>query len=434
MNILKRIFSPSITIISFLLFFYVFYKSEIFWEGRQRDVYFIYYIITLILIFFSVITFFLNTKIKEYLIISCLSILVTLYLFETYLTFNKFSSKESKFKEKFYYKKTGKKWDNRRLFEIEKDLKKMDEKIATRFYPIFFIKEENSLLPLSGISNSRTIHCNENGYYSIYESDRYGFNNPNEEWNSKKIEYLLVGDSYAHGACVNRPNDISSVLRKLSGNSVLNLGFSGNGPLLQYASLREYLKPNVKKVLWLYYEGNDLTELLNEKKNILLKNYLNDKNFTQNLTIKQNEIDKLISNRVKAEKAKGLRSKEYKIKKFIKLGKLREILIYSPQASPAPEFQKILRLTKNFVKKNNSKLYFVYLPEFNRYKFKYDETNYKLVKNIVKELDIPLIDLHEELFLKEEDPLKFFPFKLMGHYNIYGYKRIAETIYKFSKR
>ena len=302
MNILKRIFSPSITIISFLLFFYVFYKSEIFWEGRQRDVYFIYYIITLILIFFSVITFFLNTKIKEYLIISCLSILVTLYLFETYLTFNKFSSKESKFKEKFYYKKTGKKWDNRRLFEIEKDLKKMDEKIATRFYPIFFIKEENSLLPLSGISNSRTIHCNENGYYSIYESDRYGFNNPNEEWNSKKIEYLLVGDSYAHGACVNRPNDISSVLRKLSGNSVLNLGFSGNGPLLQYASLREYLKPNVKKVLWLYYEGNDLTELLNEKKNNLLKNYLNDKNFTQNLTLKQDKIDKFISNRLKAEK------------------------------------------------------------------------------------------------------------------------------------
>ena len=434
MSLLKKIFSPSITIISFLLFFYVFYKSEIFWEGRQRDVYFIYYIITLILIFFSVITFFLNTKIKEYLIISCLSIVVTLYLFETYLTFNKFSSKELKFKEKLYYKKTGKNWDNRRLFEIEKDLKTIDEKIVTRFYPIFFIKEENSFLPLSGISNSRTIHCNENGYYSIYESDRYGFNNPNEEWDSKKIEYLLVGDSYTHGACVNRPNDISSVLRKLSGNSVLNLGFSGDGPLLQYATLREYFKPNVKKVLWLYYEGNDLTELLNEKKNNLLKNYLNNKNFTQNLTLKQDKIDKFISNRLKAEKAKGLISKEFKIKKFIKLGKLRETLIYNPPASPAPEFQKTLRLAKNFIKKNNSKLYFVYLPEFKRYKYKYDEKNYKLVKNIVHELDIPFIDLHEELFLKEEDPLKFFPFKLLGHYNIDGYKRVAETIYKFSKR
>ena len=52
------------------------------------------------------------------------------------------------------------------------------------------------ILPLSGISNSETIHCNENGYYSIYQSDRYGFNNPDEEWDKKEIEYLLVGDSF----------------------------------------------------------------------------------------------------------------------------------------------------------------------------------------------------------------------------------------------
>ena len=101
---------------------------------------------------------------------------------------------------------------------------------------------------------------------------------------------------------------------------------------------------------------------------------------------------------------------------------------------PQIEFNKILELTKKLTNENNSKLYFVYLPEFKRYKYKYDEKNYKLVKNIVQELDIPFIDLHEELFLKEEDPLKFFPFKLLGHYNIDGYKRVAETIYKFSKR
>ena len=53
----------------------------------------------------------------------------------------------------------------------------------------------------------------KNGYYSIYESDRYGFNNPDDEWDVGEIEYLLVGDSFTHGACVNRPNDIASVLR-----------------------------------------------------------------------------------------------------------------------------------------------------------------------------------------------------------------------------
>ena len=124
----------------------------------------------------------------------------------------------------------------------------------------------NVLLPLSGLSNLETILCNENGYYSIYQSDRYGFNNPDNEWDKKEIEYLLVGDSFTHGACVNRPSDIGSVLRNLSDKSVLNLGMSSNGPLIEYATLREYLGKNIKKVLWIYYEGNDLRNLELEKK------------------------------------------------------------------------------------------------------------------------------------------------------------------------
>ena len=44
-----------------------------------------------------------------------------------------------------------------------------------------------------------------------------------------------------------RPNDMGSVLRNLSKQSVLNLGYSGNGPLIEFATLREYMNSNVKK-------------------------------------------------------------------------------------------------------------------------------------------------------------------------------------------
>ena len=88
------------------------------------------------------------------------------------------------------------------------------------------------------------------GYYSFYKSDRFGFNNPDYEWDKKSLKYILIGDSFTHGACVNRPNDIASVLRNLSGESVLNLGYSGNGPLLEFATLREYLKPNIENIIW----------------------------------------------------------------------------------------------------------------------------------------------------------------------------------------
>ena len=98
-----------------------------------------------------------------------------------------------------------------------------------------------------------------------------------------------------------------------------------------------------------------------------------------------------------------------------------------------PEFKKILNLTKNLTIKNNSKLYFVYLPTNIRYKSKYDNTYYDLIKNIVSELSIPFIDIHEEVFEKQKNPLKLFPFSKSGHYNVEGYKKVAETIYKLTK-
>ena len=43
--------------------------------------------------------------------------------------------------------------------------------------------------------------------------------------------------------------------------------------------IKEYLNKNVKKVVWLYYEGNDLINLQNSYKNQILRNYLELNNF-----------------------------------------------------------------------------------------------------------------------------------------------------------
>ena len=435
MNFLKKNFSIIILTISFFLFIYTFYKSEIIWNSDNRNFYKTYYLISSILIFFSIITFFLNEKIKQYLIISVISLVVSLYLFEIHLTIKEQRSKEQIYK--VYKEQTGNKWDKRSRLQIYKDLKKKNDKITLSFHPDYFVKKNysNIPLPLSGVSNSQTIHCSENGYYSIYQSDRYGFNNPDNEWDKKEIEYLLVGDSFTHGNCVNRPNDISSVLRNLSKKSVLNLGIRGNGPLIEYATLREYLNTKVKKVLWIYFEGNDLVNLENEKKNKILINYLKDSNFTQNLKFKQNDINNLLSNLIE-ESERERESFQFKLKKFIKIHNTRLLILPSLtplQALPTAEFKKILKLMKELSNKNNSKLYFVYLPKYIRYKRNYDNESYNLVKNIVTESNIPFIDIHKEVFEKEQNPLRLFPFELDGHYNIDGYKKVAETIYKFTK-
>ena len=92
---------------------------------------------------------------------------------------------------------------------------------------------------------------------------------------------------------VNRPFDTASQIRKMFNKSVINLGMGGNGPLMEFASLKEYLEPNAKNVIWLYSEANDNFELTPRIKNPILNNYMNDVSFNQNLKNKVKEIDKI---------------------------------------------------------------------------------------------------------------------------------------------
>jgi len=379
-------------------------------------------------------------KIKQYLIISIVSVVFSLYLFEGYLVINQQISTEFTLKKQLYENQKKQKWDIRTKAQIYQDLKKTNNQIQIPVHPNYFLGKNYPIFPLSGISNSVTINCNENGYYSIYQSDRYGFNNPDSEWDNKKIEYLLVGDSFVHGYCVNRPNDIASHLRNLSKKSVLNLGYGGNGPLIEYATLREYLDHDVKKILWIYMEGNDLKNLKNERNEIILANYLSNINFTQKLTSKQNEIDNVAKKIIQNELFKKDKKKlKYKFLKFLRLNNTKKIILKGSSEKERlepvifTEFKTILKLSKELAIKNNSKIYFIYLPTYPRYVSTYDNTNYNLVKNIVKELSIPFIDIDKEVFKKEQNPLKFFPFEMFGHYNEDGYKKVSEIIYKLTK-
>ena len=170
-----------------------------------------------------------------------------------------------------------------------------------------------------------------------------------------------------------------------------------------------------------------------------MNNYLNDLSFIQNLKFRQKEIDVLLNNELleskkKTKLEKNINSFSYKIVQFVKMSNLRSMSLTRQKTEPKllKELKNILQLSRDLVIKNNSKLYFVYLPEYNRFKVNYDNKNYNSVKNIAYELDIPFIDINKEVFEKDENPFKFFPFELNGHYNVLGYKRVAETIYKFT--
>ena len=391
-----------------------------------------------------------SQKTKKYnFIILLFSILLSLYLCEGYLSYIKYKNSLD-YRVKVYKEDTGKRYDTRSLLDVYNDEKK-NEDVAIRYLPQILLKKKNNeiknleLFPLSGISNIKTIFCNEEGFFSSYISDRYGFNNPDEVWNKGEIDTIIIGDSFVHGMCVNRPNDIPSVIRNFTKKNVINLGYRGNGPLIEYATLREYLFKPIKNLIWVYYE-NDLMDLHNELKNETLRNYIKNNDFSQNLLTKQNKINllnkKLINDLIKVEtntiiqNKKNMKTKN-KILKFIRFDGLKNFLISQFKTNkkneinlPYVEFKGILENVKKITIEKNINLHFVYLPSINNYLSKKNNFQHEEITKIILELNINLIDLHKDFFQKNDNPTKYYTFNIGTHLNTMGYREVSKFIAK----
>ena len=91
-------------------------------------------------------------------------------------------------------------------------------------------------------------------------------------------------------------------------------------------------------------------------------------------------------------------------------------------------FEQVLSEAKKITEDWGGSMYFVYLPEWTRYAHPAAAVkNRELVLQIVKKLDIHLIDI-STVFSKQPDPLALFPFRGYGHYSETGNQLVAKTI------
>jgi len=436
---MSKLLSFFATIFSFLLVLYVFNRINQIENIDKFDNYRLYIFSSIGFLILSLISFFIPSKIKINLFLFFSSIFVTFYLIEFFLISLDFNNewnqaRVTNHKISEYFEKTGKEYDERSIYEYYQD-KIIDDKevVIWRSRENVLTKNDNIFFSLSGLPNKKTIYCNENGYYAEYTSDKYGFNNPNESWDFEEIEFLLLGDSFTHGACVNRPFDIASQLRiNTNKNNIINLGQGGSGPLTMYATLKEYfpLNKKVNNILWIYFEGNDLTDLMFEENNNILQNYINNNDYKQDLIENKDEINKSKSN--------------FKIKKpniyenFFKLTTLRSFLINNfftkkVTTEELNKFKMIMKKTKMFSIKNNSELHFIYLPSYYRFKSNnlnnINYKNYKDIINIVDDLEINIVDVNKLLFKRLDDPLNLYPFQDQGHFTENGFELVSKTIY-----
>ena len=178
-----------------------------------------------------------------------------------------------------------------RLYYLNKKIKKNSSKIYLNFGSYKLLDKVNlNNLPLSGYNQAKILLClNEYNKPIYYNSDKNGFNN---EIYQEQNDILLIGDSYVQGMCVKNSENFNGQFKKFDFNTT-SLGVGGNGPLLEYATFKEFKSQyKFKKLILFITPDNDFYDLSNEINNKILINYLLNKNFLQDLSNKDKKNEK----------------------------------------------------------------------------------------------------------------------------------------------
>ena len=313
--------------------------------------------------------------------------------------------------------------------------------------PSYYLKNDD-FFPLSGIENKNTLLDNENGYYVEYMADENGFRNPNSEF-KPHYDAVIVGDSYSNGCCVEYHESIAGLLRDNTDfTDVLTLGFDGNGPLIEFATIKEYLNNiTFDNLFHIYYDQNDIEAIEWEKENVILMKYFNDPKFKQNLSLNKNNVLKIKQEMHQKVIASYKSDNDFTLsmlKNIIKIRRTRSLisaLTNNFKDFKTIEFKKenvemffdIIKKTQEYSNKKNANLYFVYTPEYSTvmYPGNVPDNHYnrKDVIKFLQDQSIEYIDLTGHV-KNYPNTSSLYPFGKYGHFNEKGYRFITNKVIK----
>ncbi len=177
---------------------------------------------------------------------------------------------------------------------------------------------------LAGISNANTLYCKESSFWTLYKSDKFGFNNPINRWDKKnKDATVFLGDSFIHGACVNPGESIVDYFNEKRHG--INLAYGGTGSIAQYATLMEFkseLPNDLRYIIWGFYEGNDLIQdTANEIE--WLKPYIDNAKYSQRYIDRIDDFNEAMAKKINEEVSRAEINKPIPYVSILKLHQLR---------------------------------------------------------------------------------------------------------------
>jgi len=339
-------------------------------------------------------------------------------------------------------------FDGRTRIQVISDLRRQGVAAYPPFYPYLLLDsplrvDGEPTIALGSLAHAMTVCCNDSGQYLRYTTDEHGFANPPGSWSKSPIDIALVGASSAVGECVPQADNLLSQLR-VRYPSAMTLGAGGNGPLLELASIREYLpvlKP--KRVLWIFSESHTPIYLDGESHIPGLLRYF-DESYRQGLLEKQDRLDKAIGRYFDD----GIRTEQSAealpnlAKNFLLLKNFRMVMYFyvtartakpkPPELNPAL-YEQALQEGRKTISSWGGTVTLVYYPDSSRYAGmggytpgvrQFFDRTHAVFLSVAKKLNLPVIDLSQSFpDLPASEAMKnaqyFYPFP--AHFKPAGY-------------
>ena len=323
--------------------------------------------------------------------------------------------------------------DRRTVGEVVDDLRK-EGVDAQPFFRL--ISRARDIMPLGNTPERTIVFCNELGRYMVFRADRHGFNNPDEVWDRGRIDLALLGDSFVQGACEPDGHGFASLLRA-DVPALLNLGVGGNEPQLDLATLTEYAVPmHVRSALWFHFTGNDLSEMMAHRSNVLLGRYLED-GFSQDLLHRRADVERAMvdfyaghAGEVAAKAEPEAVLEELDWMRVLRLANVRRRLgLTIPSGEPIDfeRFARVVERARAVAEKAQIRLAFVILPSHEQLDPESVDPSVRATERILRASGLPVFDLRE-VFRREGAEAVYAFGAEGGHLSIWGNEIVAEYV------
>jgi hypothetical protein len=353
----------------------------------------------------------------------------------------------------------GKNFDARLPFEVIDDFARAGVEVYPVIYPTIIrnfggVKiNGRAFLPRNNVANAKVILSNEHGSFPVYDLDELGFPNPKELLLfSRNIDNLIVGDSFAFGACAKPEESVGHLLRA---NYPRTIVLANNGiSTLDYLKLISDFAPTLrpKVTFWLHYEMIDLASIR-----------FIDPDEYQKGEFSEGPLDYFANRAFLSERLSEIARKyqEQERAQYAYPGKLRRMISERPKLSsllsltwlyrqivPRPvevgywrfpieevlaKYGEILSSAQKVLAPWKGKIVFVFLPGWDAIKNPAWLQSERLqLLEMVRAMGIPVIDF-KHLLVATGRPFDFFPNGVEGHYTGEGYALLASELRKMAQ-